>query len=76
MTEREEIQAILDLFTEDGMGFMIDDIKKHYDAISNIDNVNSVEELHNLKGQRHSLKWILNMKTWYQNALDNLDADL
>ena len=74
MTEKQEIEAILEVFTTEGWKFMIEDIKKHYDAISNIDNVNSVQELHNLKGQRHSLKWIIGMEDWYQNALDNIDA--
>ena len=73
MTEKEEIEAILDMFTSDGYKFMLEDISKHYDAISNIDNVNNEEALYNLKGQRHSLKWIMNMKDWYQNALDNLE---
>ena len=76
MTKKEEIEAILDVFTTEGWKFMIEDIKNHYDAISNIDNVNSVEELNNLKGQRHSLNWVINMKEWYQNALDNIDADV
>ena len=76
MTEREEIEAILDSFTTDGYKFMLEDIKKHYDAISNIDGVKDERDLYFLQGQRHSLKWILNMEAWYQNALDNLDGDV
>jgi hypothetical protein len=74
MTEKEEIKAILDLFTTDGMRFMLEDISKHYDGINNIDSVSTTEDLHFIKGQRHSLRWMLGMKDWYQNALDNLEA--
>lgn len=73
MTEKQEIEAILDLFTSEGYKFMLEDIRKHYDAISNIDNVESEKALYLLQGQRHSLKWIMNMRDWYQNALDNLE---
>ena len=73
MTEKQEIEAILDLFTTEGYKFMLEDVKKHYDAISNIDNVESDKALYLLQGQRHSLKWIMNMESWYQNALDNLE---
>ena len=73
MTEKEEIEAILDLFTSDGYKFMLEDIKKHYDAISNIDGVDDSKGLFLLQGQRHSLKWIINMQDWYQNALDNME---
>lgn len=75
MTEKEEINAIIDLFTTEGMKFMLDDISKHYDGINNIDSVSTTEDLHFIKGQRHSLRWILGMKEWYQNALDNLEAE-
>jgi len=73
MTEKQEIEAILDLFTTEGYKFMLEDVKKHYDAISNIDNVEGEKALYLLQGQRHSLKWIMNMRDWYQNALDNLE---
>ena len=73
MTEKQEIEAILDLFTSEGYKFMLEDIRKHYDAISNIDNVESEKALYLLQGQRHSLKWIMSMRDWYQNALDNLE---
>ena len=73
MTEKQEIEAILDLFTSEGYKFMLEDIRKHYDAISNIDNVESEKALYLLQGQRHSLNWIMNMESWYQNALDNLE---
>jgi len=73
MTEKQEIEAILDLFTTEGYKFMLEDVKKHYDAISNIDSIESDKALYLLQGQRHSLKWIMNMESWYQNALDNLE---
>lgn len=73
MTEIEEIDSILDTFTTDGWKFIVEDIKKHYDAINNIDGINNEKELYQLQGEIRKLKWFMNLEDWYKNARDNID---
>ena len=66
MTEKEQFEAILDVFTTDGWKLILEDISKRYDAINNVDDVNTVEELYRRKGEQESLRWFLSLKEWYQ----------
>lgn len=74
MTEIEEIDCILDVFTSDGWKYILQDIEKHYDAINKIDGVIDDKQLYQLQGEIRKLKWFMNMQDWYQNARDNLDS--
>ena len=68
MTEEERHNKILEVFTSEGWKFIVEDISKHYDAINNIDNVNGVEELNKLQGERGALAWFLNLDNWYKQV--------
>ena len=68
MTEKEQFEAILDVFTTDGWKLILEDINKRYDAINKIDDVSTVEELHRRKGEQETLRWFLSLKEWYQYA--------
>ena len=68
MTEKEEFEAILDVFTTDGWKLILEDISKRYDSINNIDDVSTVEELYRRKGEQESLRWFMSLKEWYQYA--------
>ena len=73
MTEKEEIEAILDIFTLDGWKYIMEDINKHYDAINKIDGLSNEKELFYLKGELAKLDWFKSFPDWYQHALDSLE---
>ena len=74
MTEIEEIDEILKVFTSDGWKYIIDDINKTYDAINKIDGIIDEKQLYQRQGEIQQLKWFMNMQDWYRNARDNLDS--
>ena len=74
MTEKEQFEAILDVFTSDGWKLILEDIKKRYDAIDNIDDIMTVEELYKRKGEQESLRWFLSLKEWYQYSQELHEA--
>ena len=74
MTEIEEIDEILKVFTSDGWKYIVDDINKTYDAINKIDGIIDEKQLYQRQGEIQQLKWFMNMQDWYRNARDNLDS--
>lgn len=76
MTEKEEIDAILDVFTTDGWKLIVKDIENHYDAINKAYGINSEKELNTIQGELLKLNWFLNFPEWYTAIRDNLDADV
>ncbi len=73
MTEKEELESIIDLLTSPAWRLIVKDISKHYDAINKINDVNSVEELYRIKGELAKLGWFMNLDAWYQQIIDNAD---
>ena len=73
MTEIEEIDSILNVFTTDGWKLIVEDISKTYDAINKIDGIIDEKELYQRQGQISQLKWFMNLEDWYRSARDNLD---
>ena len=73
MTEIEEIDSILNVFTTDGWKLIVDDISKTYDSINKIDGIIDEKELYQRQGQISQLKWFMNLQDWYRSARDNLD---
>ena len=73
MTEIEEIDSILNVFTTDGWKLIVEDISKTYDAINKIDGIIDEKELYQRQGQISQLKWMMNLQDWYRSARDNLD---
>jgi len=74
LTEIEEIDEILKVFTSDGWKYIVDDINKTYDAINKIDGIIDEKQLYQRQGEIQQLKWFMNMQDWYRNARDNLDS--
>ena len=66
MTEKEQFEAILDVFTMPGWELILEDINKRDDAINNIDDVFTVEQLYKRKGEQETLRWFKTLKEWYQ----------
>jgi len=73
MTEKEELEAILDVFTTPGWKLIIKDIKEHYDAINEINGIENDKQLFTLQGELLKLNWFMNMQEYYQQVDD---ADL
>jgi len=73
LTEIEEIDSILNVFTTDGWKLIVEDISKTYDAINKIDGIIDEKELYQRQGQISQLKWFMNLEDWYRSARDNLD---
>ena len=74
MTEKEQFEAILDVFTTEGWKLILEDISKRYDGINTIDDIMTVEELYKRKGEQESLRWFLSLKEWYQYSQELHEA--
>ncbi len=75
MTEQEEVEAILDVFTTEGWRLIVEDIKKHYDAINRIDCTADEDEFLKRRGELEKLGWFMNLPEWYKQVQDQ-DAAL
>lgn len=70
MTKEEEFEAVLDLFTMPGWKLVLEDldnIRKTYDTISNID---SLLEVGRRQGAAEQLSFFANLEDWYLNGLE------
>ena len=76
--ERKELEdyygEMLMMMKSTGWGYFIRDIKDTIDNI-NLDNINTVEELHQLKGRITAGKNILALEQNIEFARDQLDED-
>jgi hypothetical protein len=72
MTEKERLEIILDALTSQGFKLILDDIKEFYDAINDINGVETEAQLHYRKGELARLGFILNLESWYQHQYDEI----
>lgn len=75
MTKNEEFEAILDVFTTDGWGYILEDTINRKKAIDNIYDVETVEELWKRKGELDALNWFISLKEWYQYSQELYEAN-
>ena len=75
MSQREEFEKILDIFTQEGWGYILKDIIERKKAIDNIYDVSTVEELYKRKGELDTLNWFASLKEWYQYSMELSEAD-
>ena len=75
MTEKEELESIIDLLTTPAWGLIVKDISLHYDAINKVQDIHSVEELYRIKGELAKLGWFMNLKDWYLQIIENNEQD-
>lgn len=76
MTEKEQLEAILDVFTTDGWKLIVKDIEDHYDAINKVYGVENERQMYTLQGELLKLNWFMNMQEWYQTSLDSIDDSI
>lgn len=74
MTQKEEFEEILDVFTTKGWGYILEDIIKRKKAIDNVYDVESERELYRRKGEIETLDWLLSLKEWYQYSYELHEA--
>jgi hypothetical protein len=75
MTKKEEIEAILDLFTQPGWKYIVEDIdniRNSYDTISNLDDL---LELGRRQGRVEQIGFFMNLQDWYNNALTLIEDE-
>lgn len=75
MTENEQFEAILDVFTTEGWGFILEDAIKRKKAIDNVYDVQTLEELYRRKGEIETLDWMISLKEWYQYSQELSQAE-
>lgn len=75
MTEQEELEEILNVFTSIGWKLIIKDMIDLRNQLEKVDRVNTIEELHKAKGELERLNWFINLKEWYQFSAE-YEADI
>ena len=75
MTQKEEFDQILDIFTNPGWKYILEDIIERKKAIDNCYDVNTVEELYKRKGELDTLNWFLSLKEWYQYSQEMYESN-
>ena len=75
MNQKEQFEAILDIFTNPGWGYILEDVIERKKAIDNIYDVQTVEELYKRKGELETLNWFLSLKEWYQYSQELHEAN-
>jgi hypothetical protein len=70
LTEDEEIEAIMDVFTMPGWPLILRDIKDVNESFGNIRNIQSDIEFWINKGRVEQLDFILNLEEWFRQSLD------
>ena len=75
MDQKQQFEEILDVFTNPGWGYILEDIIERKKAIDNIYDVSTVEELYKRKGELDALNWFASLKEWYQYSMELSEAD-
>lgn len=73
MTKREEFEAVLDLFTQPGWQFIVEDIDTMRKGLDNVGNLDSLLELGKRQGRVEQLNFFLGLKAWYESGLALLE---
>ena len=66
MTEKDEIEAILEVFTTKGWQLILTDMQGLYDQINSIQGCDTHDEFLKRKGEIERLGWFLNLEAWYR----------
>ncbi len=61
-----------DLLAHPGWKTLLEDAQEYRDAVADITTVETIEELHQRKGQLKALDWLLTMKEVWEKAYEEL----
>jgi len=70
MDQKQQFEEILDVFTNPGWKYILEDIIERKKSIDNIYDVQTLEELYKRKGEIDILDWFLSLKEWYQYSYE------
>lgn len=73
MTKKEEIQAVLDLFSMPGWAFIVEDIDNMKKGFDNVGNLDTLLELGRRQGRVEQLDFFTRLQDWYNSALSELE---
>lgn len=73
---KEQLEAILDVFTTEGWKIIQHDMRLYKKQMDTLDGIDSLEELMSRQGELKSLDWFINLKEWYQAAEALHEANL
>jgi len=73
MTETEEMEAILDVFTTDGWKLILQDIEKTYQSLDSVRDIQSIEGFWETKGKVTQLLWMMHLEEWYRFSEQNAE---
>lgn len=76
MNEKEEFEAILDVFTMDGWKLIINDITELRDSMDSVQNIGAVEQFWETKGELKQLNYFLALEEFYKQCQDSPDDDV
>ena len=72
MTEIEEVDAILDVFTTDGWKLILADMKVMLEQIDTVSGIDTDQFLKR-QGEVERLGWFINLEDWYKFTREQLD---
>lgn len=76
MTEQEEMEAILDVFTTPGWKLILRDMQELCQNIDTVQGIDTNNQFWKRQGEVDRLGWFIHLEDWYRFMQENTLADI